>query len=404
MAPRVDSFHPRSTAVLRGEAVSRIQLALAAVLALMALPTLLGLLGGASDFVGGSMASASLESVQAASPAEAAAPGTMASDVQAPSFVQQASGINAVAVPLHAAPGGGDRLAVIAAGTRLAIGGRVRVQSGLWSKKIYWVRMDTASGVIYGFVPADSLEVVAGSPLDLDMRGIAAEHFLNPAPDAGYHGGDASSLAAQSAPEVSGVGAENRAMPGLAAPGSIDIAWLPATIHPWTDSFLAAGQKHGVDPSLLAIIALVESGGNPVARSGSGALGLMQVMPATGADIARWRGIQGFDAQQLLDPETNIDFGAWYLAQQLGSFGSADDPDWQRSVELAASAYNGGPGTVQAFLGSGRAMPNETQRYRHWVGGMWRERAAASSSTFESWLQAGGSRLVAAAEGQLASR
>ena len=46
--------------------------------------------------------------------------------------------------------------------------------------------------------------------------------------------------------------------------------------------------------------------------------------------------------------------GTAYIAQQLGRFGQSADPDWQRSVELAAAAYNGGPGTVLAMLAGKR--------------------------------------------------
>ena len=125
---------------------------------------------------------------------------------------------------------------------------------------------------------------------------------------------------------------------------------------------------------------------------------MIQVMPATGQGIARERGIEGHTASRLFDPEYAVDFGAYYIAQQLRAFGLADDPDWQQSVERAAGAYNGGPGAAQRALAGGE-WPEETQRYRRWVGGMWRERHQATSATFDQWMNAGGRVLVAKAGG-----
>ncbi len=167
--------------------------------------------------------------------------------------------------------------------------------------------------------------------------------------------------------------------------GQIRIPWLPSTIWPWLGELEAAAARYGVDPELLAIIVLVESGGNPLARSPSGAMGLMQVMPFH------------FGAgQDAFDVRTNIDVGARYLAQQLRAFGHRDDPDWQRSVELAAAAYNGGPGSVGRYLRGG-TLPAESASYRRWVGGMWRERHDSHSPTYQAWLAAGGRHLIAAA-------
>ncbi len=177
---------------------------------------------------------------------------------------------------------------------------------------------------------------------------------------------------------------------------TVRIAWLPKTMDRWIETVEKASREHGVAADLIAIVMLVESGGNPEARSPSGAVGLMQVMPATGEYIARARGLGSFT---LDEPETNIDFGAWYLAQQLGSFGvPTDGPEWHESVDRAAVAYNAGPGHIKAHLDTGRALYAEAARYREWVGGMWRERAEEGSDTYLRWWAAGGRRLVEEAE------
>lgn len=176
----------------------------------------------------------------------------------------------------------------------------------------------------------------------------------------------------------------------------VNIAWLPETVEPWIPLIEEASEKHGVAADLIAIVLLVESGGNPAAMSPSGAVGLMQVMPPTGEYIAGARKIKDYT---LAAPETNIDFGAWYLAEQLRAFGlPTDGPDWHESVDRAAVAYNAGPGHIKAHLDTGRALYNEAARYQDWVGGMWRERAVDESDTYERWWEAGGRRLVEAAQ------
>jgi hypothetical protein len=319
-----------------------------------------------------------------------------------PSFIAQASGLGQYEMVLYAEPAGGLELARIAPGARLSVGGRVRVPTGIWSRYVYWVRTEESQPPLYGFIAVDGLRIVAGSPMDLDLRGASAASFLSPASGLMYSGGESAPVDGQlQALSQAGSGLDLASVQGQSLPA---IAWLPETMAPWLPAFVAAGQAHGVAPELLAIIAVVESGGNPKAHSGSGAIGLMQVMPATGADIARQRGIAGFSADQLWDPLVNIDFGAWYLSRQLAAFGQGDDPDWQQSVELAAIAYNGGPGTAQGYVSGRAGLPNETERYQAWVGGMWRERGQAQSDTYEAWWWAGGSRLVEAASQELAMR
>jgi len=96
------------------------------------------------------------------------------------------------------------------------------------------------------------------------------------------------------------------------------------------DSYIiAAASRYGVPASRIRGIMITESGGDPNARSPVGALGLMQIMPATG------RASCGLSTADLLVPSKNIDCGAKYYAEQYQSFGSHD---------LAAAAYNAGPG------------------------------------------------------------
>lgn len=333
------------------------------------------------------------------------------------SFVAQGTGTVTQAADLYSIPAGGEVLVSLPKGAAVNIGGVVDVPAGLWSREVLWVQLtggatDGASGAEgpYGFVAADSVTVNSGTPLRLALRGVPAEALREPPSAVHYTGGEGTGgegdVAASSVPLASGVAAASDgsvALGGSNLPGDFEIAWLPATIGAWRPQILAAARAHAVDPALIALVMLVESGGGQRAQSPSGAVGLMQVMPGTGAGIAQERGITGYTPDKLWDPATNIDFGAYYISQQLKAFGSNDDPDWQQSVELAASAYNGGPGSVQRLL-AGSSLPAETTRYRQWVGGMWRERRLAASTTFDTWSQAGGSVLVAAAERELAGQ
>mgnify|MGYP000942304488 CR=1 FL=1 len=137
------------------------------------------------------------------------------------------------------------------------------------------------------------------------------------------------------------------------------------------------------------------------ALSPAGAAGVMQLMPGTARDMAAQTGRTGVDAAALADPDTNLALGSAYVASMLRAFGQTDDPDWQRSVELAAAAYNGGPGHVGQHLTTGQPLFPETASYQRWVGGMWRERHDPDSPTYRAWLAAGGQKLVAAASDQL---
>ncbi|HID55175.1 TPA: tetratricopeptide repeat protein [Candidatus Poribacteria bacterium] len=98
----------------------------------------------------------------------------------------------------------------------------------------------------------------------------------------------------------------------------------------------------GLDPNFVAAMAYEESRFNPNAVSPAGAIGLMQIMPSTGRSIAERLGIRRFSSSKLFDPELNIRFGCYYMAQLMRSF--------KGRIELVAAAYNGGPGRVNGWI------------------------------------------------------
>lgn len=123
------------------------------------------------------------------------------------------------------------------------------------------------------------------------------------------------------------------------------LATLPATLAPLVQS---ASRRHQLDPTLVAALMYVESRYRPDARSPKGALGLMQLMPATAARY----GVRS--AADLLDPRTNIDVGVRHLRTLHDRY------DGRLALMLAA--YNAGEGAVERY---GQRVPPfaETEDY-----------------------------------------
>lgn len=99
---------------------------------------------------------------------------------------------------------------------------------------------------------------------------------------------------------------------------------------------------HQVDPLLVTAVMRVESDFNRYAISSKGARGLMQLMPETAKWAAELMGIDGFDLEQLFDPEINIAIGVWYLSTLRQQF--------EGDTVLALAAYNGGRTNVLRWL------------------------------------------------------
>ncbi|MBW2454214.1 MAG: lytic transglycosylase domain-containing protein [Deltaproteobacteria bacterium] len=241
-----------------------------------------------------------------------------------------------------------------------------------------------------GAAPAERKLIIAAVAISVALTGWMALRLA---------GGGARRPAQSGAPEVSVTGAGSALRPSPA--GTIDIPWLPDTVARHRPVLLAAAGRHQVDPELLAIVTLVESGGYTRATSPSGARGLMQIMPSTGKVIASERALEEHSSDRLYDPAYNIDFGAFYLAEQLNAFGTSDP---EESVELAAAAYNGGPSRLRRYLEDAGTQSAQTTRYRHWVRSMWEERALAKSPTYAAWYEAGGHRLVDLGRAEMAGK
>lgn len=101
---------------------------------------------------------------------------------------------------------------------------------------------------------------------------------------------------------------------------------------PFGEIIVSMARAHGVDPMLVRAVIEVESGYRPRARSHKGAMGLMQLMPATARE---------YDLKNPYDPKANIAAGVMHLKGLIDRWG----------VELALAAYNAGEGAVRKFNG-----------------------------------------------------
>ena len=118
---------------------------------------------------------------------------------------------------------------------------------------------------------------------------------------------------------------------------------------PWGPYIVEASRRYDVPEAWIREVMRVESGGRPLALSSAGAIGLMQVMPATYAELAARHDL-GPDPYH---PRDNILAGTAYLREMYDRFGNP----------AFLAAYNGGPGTLDNYLAGRRGLPDETRRY-----------------------------------------
>ena len=114
-------------------------------------------------------------------------------------------------------------------------------------------------------------------------------------------------------------------------------------------------ENYQLDPHLVAAVIYQESKFDADARSGSGAVGLMQLLPETGQGIADRTGGNTWKPDDLLDPELNIRYGSWYLRHLLDKYGDE---------RLALAAYNAGQSNVDRWREDGVGIQfAETRHY-----------------------------------------
>ena len=126
-----------------------------------------------------------------------------------------------------------------------------------------------------------------------------------------------------------------------------DSYWLNKVPEQYRGTVEQQAKANGVPLSTAVKMLTIESHFNPNSISPAGALGIAQVMPATGAQM-------GYSPQQLMNPETGIGAGMNYLGQMFRRYGVED---------RALAAYNMGPGNMDKVLHGKMGMPQESANY-----------------------------------------
>jgi soluble lytic murein transglycosylase len=133
--------------------------------------------------------------------------------------------------------------------------------------------------------------------------------------------------------------------------------WFERLRYPlrYSEYVRAHARENDLDPALLAAVIYQESKFDASAESKSGAIGLMQLTPSTAHGIAVRTGGSRFRTEDLLNPEINIRYGAWYLRNLFQKY---------RDERLVLAAYNAGQGNVDRWRAGGQpiAFP-ETRAY-----------------------------------------
>jgi soluble lytic murein transglycosylase len=107
-------------------------------------------------------------------------------------------------------------------------------------------------------------------------------------------------------------------------------------------------RRHDIDPVLVMAVIHVESRYHAFVVSPVGAMGLMQILPSTGEELAAREGIDWRGPQTLFDPVVNIRLGVAYLRELTDRYGN---------TTLALAAYNWGPGHIDRRLRRGSPLP-----------------------------------------------
>ena len=123
---------------------------------------------------------------------------------------------------------------------------------------------------------------------------------------------------------------------------------MPRVRHEIAVTILEAADRYDLAPELILAVIFTESSFNPHAESEMGAVGLMQLMPATATQLARELEIEWRGRQLLTDPESNILMGSFYLRKLLHRF---DD------LHVALAAYNVGPNRLRTIMAEENRVP-----------------------------------------------
>ena len=130
--------------------------------------------------------------------------------------------------------------------------------------------------------------------------------------------------------------------------GNLHTGLLPGEISQVSVAIAAESSRADLPLELVLAVIQVESSGYNFAVSPVGAMGLMQLMPATAEGVARRIGLRWVGPTTLFDPVSNVQLGVLYLRELLDRYGS---------VTTALAAYNWGPTRIAERLRRGEPVP-----------------------------------------------
>lgn len=103
----------------------------------------------------------------------------------------------------------------------------------------------------------------------------------------------------------------------------------------------AYANKYGLEPAFVYAVIKAESDFDKTAKSSSGAMGLMQLIPSTASWIAEELGFDDFENEDLFNPEVNVEFGCFYLNYLFEKF---------NNMRVVVCAYNAGETIVRNWI------------------------------------------------------
>lgn len=129
--------------------------------------------------------------------------------------------------------------------------------------------------------------------------------------------------------------------------------WLsPARFQQYDPLIHAVSTANKLDPMLVKAVVWRESRFDPRKLGGAGERGLMQVSEIASQDWAQENKIENFRVEELFDPKTNLEAGAWYLQRAMLHWQAARDP-----TPFALAEYNAGASRAQRWAGGDGKRP-----------------------------------------------
>lgn len=133
----------------------------------------------------------------------------------------------------------------------------------------------------------------------------------------------------------------------------------------YQDEIIKSSLEFKVERNLIAAVIYSESHFNPKAGSHAGAKGLMQLMPATAAGVAKNIGLTDYSFDKIYNPAINIRLGTAYLRSAIDSR--------KGNINVALANYNAGPGPAGLYQATNNpaVLPRETSSYIRKVNSAW---------------------------------